>query len=158
MKPPLDTAVYLLDLADAYLGEFHGIALFTELKDRMGIDDDKRTKVVHLINLERRTAQELEPLIVRYRLGPFDFAAADAAGRAWADRAESWDGMLQMLLNDVPAYVAAYDAMLESGPIADRSELTFLAAHERALLAFLECETGRRRGDSLFEVHRLLQQ
>ena len=118
----------------------------------------KRAKLLDLVNLERRTAEKLSPLVERYGLGPFDHAAADAVGRAWAVRAESWDGMLQMLLNDLPEYVAAYDTLLNAAPVSDRSILEFLAAHERALLMFTEREAGRQSGDSLSDVHRLLRE
>jgi hypothetical protein len=157
MKPTLSTSDYRQGIHDAYVGEFQGIALFTELGGRVGTDQDKRAKLAALVNLERRTAEELSPLVARYSLGPIDCAAAGAEGRAWAVRAESWVGMIHMLLTDLPRYVAAYEALLQAAPAADRSILEFLVAHERALVSFAEREAEGQSSDSLIDVHRLLR-
>jgi predicted GNAT superfamily acetyltransferase len=152
-----DLAEYRRRIAEAYLGEFQGVALFTEFGVQLGSDADKRAKLAALVNLERCTAEELWPLIARYGLGPFDYAAAETVGRHWALRAETWDGMIGMLLRDLPPYVAAYDALLVSAPGADRPMLGYLAAHERALLRFAQLEAQGRGADSLIDVQRLLE-
>lgn len=157
MKPALSNSAYRQGIGDAYVGEFEGIALFTELGGRVGTDVDKRAKLTDLANLERRTAKELPPLVERYGLGPFDYEAAAAAGRTRALRANNWDGMTHMLLTDLPAYVAAYDALLGAAPAADRSIVEFLAGHERALLTFSERQAEGRSHDSLSDVRRLLR-
>jgi hypothetical protein len=156
MKPALSNSAYVQSIQDAYLGEFRGIGLFTELGRRVGTDAEKRAKLADLVNLERRTAEELLPLVERYRLGPFDYAKADAAGRALALRADNWDSMIHMMLTHLPAYVAAYDTLVDAAPAADLSIVEFLAAHERALLTFTEREAEGRGGESLDDVHRLL--
>jgi predicted GNAT superfamily acetyltransferase len=141
----------------AYLGEFQGIALFTELGNRLGSDADSHAKLAALVALERRTAEHLSPLVARYGLGPFDYALAEKVGRDWALRAVSWDGMIQMLLTDLPPYVAIYDALLDAAVASDRPMLEYLAAHERALLRFAQLEADGRGAESLIEVRRLLR-
>lgn len=151
------TAEYRRRIAEAYLGEFQGIALFTELGNRLGSDAEKRAKLAVLVNLERRTAQELAPLVARYGLGPFDYADAEKVGRHWALRAGTWDSMIKMLLTDLPPYVAEYAALLDSATAADRPMLEYLAAHERALLRFAQLEADGRGDNSLSDVQRLLR-
>jgi hypothetical protein len=156
VKPTPNTAGYLEAVLAAYVGEFQGMALFTELGALVGKDPGKRTKLAALVDLERRTAEELSPLVARYGLGPVDYPAAEAAGREWAIRAESWDGMIQMLLAELPEYVADYEGLLDAAPVADRPILEFLVAHERALERFVELESKGQNDDSLVDVRRLL--
>ncbi|MGO9036852.1 MAG: GNAT family N-acetyltransferase [Steroidobacteraceae bacterium] len=150
-------AHYRRRIAEAYLGEFQGIALFTELGNRLGGDADKRAKLALLVHLERRTAEELSPLVARYGLGPFDTAAQERIGLDWALKAETWNGMIEMLLTDIPPYVAAYDGLRDAAAAGDRPMLEFLAAHERALLRFAQLEAQGRGAESLGQVRRLLR-
>jgi len=152
-----DKTEYLRRIAEAYRGEFQGIARFTELANRLGGDAEKRAKLASLVNLERCTAEELSPLVTRYGLGPFDYAAEEKIGRHWALKAETWDAMIEMLLTERPSYVAAYEALRDSATAADRPILEYLAAHERALLRFAQLEAQGRGADSLIEVRRLLR-
>jgi hypothetical protein len=81
-------------------------------------------------------------------------ADGEALAAQWAgiDRREFARRLNQM----VSDYVVRYDSLAEEATTADKEVLTFLAAHERALLVFSERELAGETETALAPVLALL--
>ena len=111
-----------------------------------------------LARLETMTRDRLRPLAERLGLDttvdPKDVAKGEALAAQWAgiDRRE-FARRLNVMVSD---YVVRYDSLVGEATAADTEVLTFLAAHERALLVFSERELAGETETALAPVLTLL--
>lgn len=133
---------YLATLLRHYEEEVEGEAWYRALADRMPAPEQKR-KLLLLAEVERRTAEEMHPLIDRYGLAPAcPTRLAEAGRREAAEGPQDWDALVAYMRETFPAYVAEFEAQERIAPLADRPALARLTGHEVAVIAFLEREAA----------------
>ena len=153
----MDTERYRREIQAAYVGEVWGAAFFEALSQQTSLASI-RDGLLTLARLETETRARLRPLAERLGLDttidPKDVAQGKARAEQWAgiDRRE-FARRLSELVSD---YVVRYDSLVEEGAPADTEILTFLAAHERALLVFSERELAGETQTALGPVLALL--
>src|ERR1700682_3721069 len=153
----LDTELYRREIQAAYTGEIWGGAFFEALSQQTSLARI-RGVLLTLACLERETQARLRPLAERLGLDttvdPKDVAHGEARADQWAgiDRQE-FARRLHELVSD---YVVRYDSLAEDAGSADTEVLSFLAAHERALLVFSERELAGETETALDPVLALL--
>jgi hypothetical protein len=153
----LDSERYRREIQAAYVGEVWGAAFFEALSQQTSLASI-RDGLLTLARLETETRARLRPLAERLGLDttidPKDVAQGKARAEQWAgiDRRE-FARRLSELVSD---YVVRYDSLVEEAAPADTEILTFLAAHERALLVFSERELAGETQTALGPVLALL--
>jgi hypothetical protein len=153
----LDTERYRREIQAAYVGEIWGAAFFEALSQQTSLAPI-RDGLLTLARLEIETRARLRPLAERLGLDttvdPRDVAQGKARADQWAgiDRRE-FARRLSQLVSD---YVVHYDSLVQEAAPADTEILTFLAAHERALLVFSERELAGETETALGPVLALL--
>jgi hypothetical protein len=153
----LDSELYRREIQAAYTGEIWGAAFFEALSQQTSLAPI-RDSLLTLARLERETQARLRPLAERLGLDTTVDPKDVAHGKA---RAEQWMGIdrrefarrLHELVSD---YVVRYDSLVEEAAYADSEVVTFLAAHERALLVFSEREIAGETETALGPVLALL--
>jgi hypothetical protein len=154
---PMDPEIYLREIQAAYAGEIWGAAFFEALSQQTSLAPI-RDRLLMLARLEHNTRERLRPLADRQSLDTSGGAKYVADGKAlaaqWAglDRHEFSRRLNKMLTE----YVVRYDALAEAATTADAEVLTYLAAHERALLVFTERELAGKAETALALVLALL--
>ena len=153
----METELYRREIQAAYVGEIWGAAFFEALSQQTSLAPI-RDGLLTLARLETETRARLRPLAERLGLDttidPKDVAQGKARAEQWAgiDRRE-FARRLNELVSD---YVVRYDSLVEEATTADTEVLTFLAAHERALLVFSEREIAGETETALAPVLALL--
>jgi hypothetical protein len=153
----METELYRREIQAAYVGEIWGAAFFEALSQQTSLAPI-RDRLLMLARLETMTRDRLRPLAERLGLdttvNPKDVAAGQALAAQWAgiDRREFARKLNEM----VSDYVVRYDSLVEEATPADMEVLTFLAAHERALLVFSERELAGETETALAPVLALL--
>jgi hypothetical protein len=153
----METELYRREIQAAYVGEIWGAAFFEALSQQTSLAPI-RDRLLMLARLETMTRDRLRPLAERLGLdttvNPKDVAAGQALAAQWAgiDRREFAGKLNEM----VSGYVVRYDSLVEEATPADMEVLTFLAAHERALLVFSERELAGETETALAPVLALL--
>lgn len=133
---------YLATLLRHYEEEVEGEAWYRALADRMPAPEQKR-KLLLLAEVERRTAEEMHPLIDRYGLAPASpTRLAEAGRREAAEGPRDWAGLVALMRETFPAYVAEFEAQERIAPPQDRPALARLTAHEVAVIGFLDREAA----------------
>jgi hypothetical protein len=153
----METELYRREIQAAYVGEIWGAAFFEALSQQTSLAPI-RDRLLMLARLETMTRDRLRPLAERLGLdttvNPKDVAGGQALAAQWAgiDRREFARKLNEM----VSDYVVRYDSLVEEAIPADMEVLTFLAAHERALLVFSERELAGETETALAPVLALL--
>jgi len=153
----METELYRREIQAAYVGEIWGAAFFEALSQQTSLAPI-RDRLLMLARLETMTRDRLRPLAERLGLdttvNPKDVADGEARAARWAgiDRREFARKLNEM----VSGYVVRYDSLVEEATPPDMEVLTFLAAHERALLVFSERELAGETETALAPVLALL--
>ncbi|MFX0540482.1 FAD-dependent oxidoreductase [Roseovarius sp. S4756] len=133
-------ATYLKTLLDYYEEEIGGIAYFNALADLCDTADHK-AKLTLLADVERHTAQIVEPLLQRYDLTPRAVHVLGAEGTATiADGPQDWDAMIAHMRKLFPSYIADFERLERMAPPQDLPILRRMTEHEVVAIAFLELE------------------
>lgn len=133
---------YLATLLRYYEEEVEGEAWFRAFAERMPLPRQKE-KMLLLAMVERRTAEDVRPLIDRYGLTPAPRARLAATGRKQAaEGPQDWGGLIARMIETFPAYTAAFEALERIAPPRDRPLLARMTAHEVATIEFLEREAA----------------
>ncbi len=153
----METELYRREIQAAYVGEIWGAAFFEALSQQASFAPI-RDRLLMLARLETMTRDRLRPLAEGLGLDTFvdpkDVAGGEALASQWAgiDRREFARRLNEM----VSDYVVRYDSLAEEATTADKEVLTFLAAHERALMVFSERELAGETETALAPVLALL--
>jgi hypothetical protein len=153
----METELYRREIQAAYVGEIWGAAFFEALSQQTSLAPI-RDRLLMLARLETMTRDRLRPLAERLGLDttvdPKGVAEGEALAAQWAgiDRRE-FARRLNVMVSD---YVVRYDSLVDEATAADTEVLTFLAAHERALLVFSERELAGETETALAPVLTLL--
>ncbi len=153
----MEPELYRREIQAAYVGEIWGAAFFEALSEQVSLTPI-RDRLLMLSRLESMTRDRLRPIAERLGLDttvdPKDMAEGEALAAQWAgiDRREFARRLHEM----VSDYVVRYDSLLKEATTADTEALTFLAAHERALLVFSERELSGETETALAPVLALL--
>ncbi len=153
----MEPELYRREIQAAYVGEIWGAAFFEALSEQVWLAPI-RDRLLMLVRLENTTRDRLRPIAERLGLdttvNPKDMAEGEALAAQWAgiDRREFARRLNEM----VSDYVVRYDSLLKEATTADTEALTFLAAHERALLVFSERELSGETETALAPVLALL--
>jgi hypothetical protein len=153
----LDTELYRREIQAAYVGEIWGAAFFEALSQQTSLAPI-RDGLLTLARLETETRARLRPLAEQLGLDttvdPKDVVQGKARAEQWAgiDRREFARRLNELIFD----YVVRYDSLVVEAASADMEILTFLAAHERALLVFSERELAGETETALGPVLALL--
>ncbi len=151
----MDTTEYLDEIQKAAKGEVLGELLFLRLSTRYGVEHSHKLEC--LAALERCTADCMKRLLARHKISVENFDDAEEFTDKLIETSplESWTDFVSWMHNIVDPYIALYDRLALAAGAEDKQDLEFLAAHERALLNFLNAEM-RGADNSLAPVRALL--
>ena len=144
-------------LYEAYRGELFGIAFFKAFADSAK-DSEERDKWQCLIELERHTAALLKTWLERNgQVCATDDPEMEAKGRQtaapWLDLA--WQPLMGTLGPWVEGYAIKYRQQAERAPVEQYQICDMTAAHEEAILSFLQVELAGER-DSLKAIREFM--
>jgi hypothetical protein len=144
-------------LARAYRGEISGEALFSDLSERF---HDQADKLRLLALLERKMAQALQPLLVRYGVDGGDDEHSRRTGHrsAVAASANDWPGFLRLFDAVTTDALDRYHELNESSSEGSGTlkEIALLIEHEEALRQFAQAEMEGFADRSLDPIRSVL--
>ncbi len=151
----MDEATYISEIQAAADGEVQGEVIFKALMRAAGQEHAHKLKA--LADLEIRTGAEMQALMDRYGLTLAQTNAAEAE-----DFARKYDGMdFRAVLEDwtewIPAYVARYATLARQAKPEDKAILDYLAAHEQAIMDFIQLELAGKSADAMAKVQAVLE-
>ncbi len=150
----MDDATYISEIQAAADGEVQGEVIFKALM--RAADQEHAHKLQALADLEFRTGAEMQALMDRYSL---KLAATNASEAEVFAR--KYDGMgfravLQEWTDWIPAYVARYATLAREAKPEDKAILDYLAAHEQAIMDFIELELAGKSDEAMAKVQAVL--
>jgi hypothetical protein len=153
----MDRATYLREIVAAYQGEVRGEATFSTLAEHATNEDEKATWRT-LARLESTTRARLARLLQRYGLDTSPDAEQERIGRerGKARAAAGFAATIRSMTATLRPFLELYARLEAEGPPEDRSELSFLNAHEIALHQFATSAAAGGGRDSLAPVRALL--
>jgi dimethylamine/trimethylamine dehydrogenase len=151
--PSLDA--YLRTLLLYYEEEIMGEAYFDGLAGHFA----EREKLALLARVERRAAEAIYPLLLKYSLTPRDKSLLRAKGESHVERHEPYDGaaLISHMLHRYPGYVKDFKALERMAPDEDLPSLEILTDHEVVTIEFARME-AHNEPDSLAPLYRYLGQ
>lgn len=137
---------YLRLLVRYYEEEISGAIYFDALA-RNSSDPDCRGKLALLATVERRAAETMLPLLLRYGLRPRDDVALRSEGESSAARhlGLDWPTFVDHVVTTYPRYMDEFEALERMAPASDLPALKRLSRHETLTIDFAERE---QKGDS----------
>lgn len=129
------------ELYKAYMGELFGIAFFKAFRDR-STEPSKQRKWQQLVDVERRTGELLKEYLESLDIicPPSD---AEMTKQGLEQAAKWIDLTWKPLMEELSPWIREYAKMyrrLADGATEHRALWHMVAAHEEALLAFVEAE------------------
>jgi hypothetical protein len=138
----------------AYQGEVLGEALFGRMADQIE-DEERKTKMRVLTELERRTKESVAPALERAGLStepdPESLRTAEALSAA---ASTPWKDLLATFEPITAQFCAMYRRIGELDP-SETETSQLLVAHELALRAFARAEIAGDTATSLDEINAL---
>jgi len=144
-------------LYEAYRGELFGIAFFKAFAEKAK-DSEERKKWQCLIELERHTAALLKTWLeqnghICATVDPEMEAKGRQTAAPWLDLA--WQALMDTLAPWIEEYAIKYRQQAERAPAEQYRVFDMTAAHEEAILSFLQAELAGE-GDSLKAVREFM--
>lgn len=150
----MDDAHYIAEIQAAADGEVQGEVIFKALMRAAGAQHAHKLQA--LADLETRTGAEMQTLMDRYGLKLADSNAKEAQAFAANYDGLSWREILIDWTQWIPAYVSRYALLaLEARP-EDKPVLDYLAAHEQAIMDFINLELSGQSDAAMARVQSVL--
>ena len=130
--------IYLKTLLSYYEEEISGEAYLYALAQHF----DETDKIHLLARIERRAAESIQPLLVKYGLEPRDESVLNREGRSYLESHESysWPEFMEHIVKRYPGYLDEFHALEQMAPVDDLPALNILTDHEVAVIDFAKKE------------------
>ncbi|MGI9350660.1 MAG: hypothetical protein ACR2O3_03775 [Rhizobiaceae bacterium] len=132
---------YLETLLLYYEEEVMGEAYFNSLADGFS-EDDQKEKMRLLAAVERKAADAVLPLIVKYNLSPRSDHELHRLGQSGVNKAlvMGWPGFIEHMIKRYPDYMPEFHALEAMAPLEDLDCLKTLTYHEVITIEFAKLE------------------
>ena len=148
--------LYHKTLLDYYEEEIMGEAYFRGLA-RLFESAGAGEKLLLLAQVERRTADIMEPLLRKYDLKPREETVLLDLGTAQAEKEKrSWPEFVEYMIKRFPAYIDDFERLERLAPKVDLPALKVVTEHEVVAIEFAEKEFSGDE-DSTAPLRRYLE-
>jgi hypothetical protein len=145
----MDDDAYLAGIAELYAAEVLGEGLASRWLELSAVPDHKY-KLALFLQLESEAKVRLRPLLARRGLNLVEDERQRSAGAAVAAKFASmpWRAAMAELAVLARPYLDRFQALLDAAPFEDVPWISFMVAHEAAVIGFAQREA---RGDESTE-------